>query len=243
MDFINLYSPVWAFHPDERHFPLPVQAYVRECRLTLSDGTLAKGDWEEWVTATNPGEQINTTLVPIDGPRAQFMYAGLTPDAPVYVGLYAPTPKDTYLTYYLFYGVNPALPTICGCACCGFHWADIEHIQVHIHEGKLERVYYSKHGGGNWVAAKDVVFSQDTHPMVYVSQNSHACYEQPGFKWRFGVIVPDWASVRGPRMKSESIEMIAGPLLYRGTYGDNHVSGFPLNSGWEQVESDRPYLC
>ena len=230
------FAPVWLFHPEERYFPISIPEYAAQCRI--EPGGRPGTEFALWVPTVTPEEQRQFTLVPNDGPRAQIMYAGLNPQAPVYVHSFRTSPQDVYMTYFLFYAVNPAARTVCGCSSgYGFHYADLEHVTVHVHAGQLHRVYYSKHSGGNWV------LSDGGRPLVYVALGSHANYETPGFQWRFWGLLPDRTSAQGPVLAHQPLEMVQGPLVFRGTYGDGAVSGFTTKSYWNVPDQDAPYRC
>ena len=75
-------------------------------------------------------------------------------ETPVYVSVFNKG-EDTFITYYFFYSCNLSPKCLLGCDCqCGYHDADIEHVQVHLKDDELVKVYFSKHSGGNWVFKK-----------------------------------------------------------------------------------------
>lgn len=246
-ELARCFAPVFAFHPDERFLPIDAADYLVASQLRFADGstmTMTYDEFAAWVATTPTDAQVASTLFLPDGPRSQVMRAA--PELlhwPAYYDVLHVDDDNTYITYYLFYACNPALRTLCGCACCGYHLADIEGVQVHVHKGELARVYYSKHSGGSWVDAADLQIAEGTHPRVWVALASHACYESPGMHWRFGGVVPDWTSSAGQSGQPGQLLTIEGPLLYQGTWGDGHVSGFPQKSNWRKVEVDGPWRC
>lgn len=131
-------------------------------------------------------------------------------DRPMYASSFQPDEHNRYLNFILFFANNPALRMVCGeCAWFGSHFADLEHVQVHIKDNELYRVYFSKHAGGNWVM-RDQLQRDGDRVHVYVARDSHACFERPGFQWRWGGVVPDWTSSKGLVMNSLQVLPVEG---------------------------------
>lgn len=235
---IEKFLPILVFHPHEKIFPMSIKRYISCCKLKLKDNTLISTDnFSEWVSSTSRDEQVLSTLVP----NQQKMETIDDLHIPIYVSLLKKD-EDIFITYYFFYRLNPAPISLFGCACCcGIHDADIEHVQVHIRGDEMVRVYFSKHSGGNWINKKDVI-CEGSRPVVYVALNTHACYERVGVFLRIGGLVPDFTGF-GYKLISEYFINIEGELLYRGDYGNGHVSGFPEKSGWLKEEIDESWRC
>lgn len=235
-ELIEKYIPVWIFHPNERIFPMCINTYVSFSQLKLGNGTIISTEnFDDWVNTTPPEIQIVSTLVP------ELQQMTIDDNCPVYV-FYVEKGDDVFISYYLFYRSNPAPLCILGCeCCCGYHEADLEHVQVHLRNKKLERVYYSKHSGGNWVDKNNLII-QNEKPVVYVALNSHACYERAGMFSRIGGLVPDWTGY-GRVLIPSRFEIIQGSLMYRGYYGNGHVSGFPEKSNWMKEDVNGYWRC
>ncbi|MFM8453638.1 MAG: Vps62-related protein, partial [Gammaproteobacteria bacterium] len=121
-----------------------------------------------------------------------------------------------YILAYAYNNPNTA------CACCfkdrekieGWHYGDLENIVVYVENnagnpGKIYKVFYDAHGSGEgeWVPSSKVPIQEETHPVVYVAQGSHAHYKKPGTFCRIAfccndVISPGKAQVWKPRVIS-----------------------------------------
>lgn len=248
----QLFAPIWHFHPRELCFPITVEQYLACARIRGLADTIE--NFAQWVAATPANEQAATTLFLPDGPAASVMTdSRVLGDAPVpvYVSQFADG-DSTYINYNLFYAHNPAVQTVfgacCGypecCACCGQHYADLEHVQVHIRDGRVQRVYFAKHSGGAWrdVAADHLEMTGD-RVHVYVALRSHASYETAGVQWRWGGVVPDFTSDAGVCAKASRILPIAGAAAYQGSWGDGAVSGMPVRAYYSAPETDAPWRC
>lgn len=243
------FVPIWHFHEDERYYPIAFPQYLAEARLRGPDGldqsTLG---FAEWVNLAPVDIQRQSTLYLTEGPRAQVMNEPRPPtsaslgDRPMYVSSFQPDDHNLYFNYILFFANNPALKVVCGCALFGQHDADIEHIQVHVKDNELYRVYYSKHAGGNWVMRDQLQLDGD-RVHVYVARDSHACFERAGFQWRWGGVVPDWTSSKGLVMNSLNVLLVDGVARYRGTWGDGAVSGLPDKAWFQSPEVDGEWRC
>lgn len=245
LNVITRFAPVWFFHQKENWFPMSVLTYISQCDLHVPNvPPMSTENFASWVENADISVQENSTLKwKSEGGPMPLVF---DPHHPVYYTVYNPTERDTYITYYLFLANNPASKFICGCDVpYTGHWADIENVQVHLQDNLLKRVYYSKHGDGNWVPVEKLQVDPITkRPYVFVSLNSHACYENNGFHGfhcRFGMLVPDRTSNSAFRSDSTNLFPIEGVLMYRGTYGDNSVSGFPSKSSWMKEERDKPW--
>lgn len=217
---------------------MAVSSYVASSKLKLKDNSIVSTEkFSEWVAMTSPDDQLLSTLIP----DLQKMSTENNMDQPTYVSVYE-RGDDIYINYFLFYSLNPEPLCLLGCkCCCGFHLADIEHIQVHLKNRELERVYYSKHSGGNWVDKKDLLL-EDGKPVVYVALNTHACYERPGLHLRIAGLVPDFTGL-GHTLVSDKVIMIENELMYHGTYGNGRVAGFPQKSCWMREDITEDWRC
>lgn len=235
---IRKFLPILVFHPDEKVFPMSINTYVKHSKLKLKDGSIISTDnFSEWVDRTSPEEQVLSTLIP----ERQNMINENKLETPVYVSILNKG-EETFITYYFFYSSNPAPKCFLGLDCpCGSHDADIEHIQVHLRDDEIVKVYFSKHSGGNWVD-KEKLILEDGRPVVFVALNTHACYEKSGFFLRIGGLVPDFTG-NGIKFNPTTFELINGQYMYRGDYGNGRVSGFPQKSGWLQEDVNSGWRC
>ena len=235
---IKKFLPILVFHLDEKVFPMSIKTYVECSKLKLKDGSIISTDnFSEWVDITSDEDQVLSTLIP----DHQIMTLRDKLETPVYVSVFNKG-EDTFITYYFFYSQNPAPKCLLGCACpCGYHDADIEHVQVHLKDDELVKVYFSKHSGGNWVD-KEKLTIEDGRPVVFVALNTHACYEKAGTFLRIGGLVPDFTG-EGYKFNCAKFELINGMLMYRGDYGNGRVAGFPQKSSWLKEDMNDGWRC
>lgn len=241
---VKAHAPILMFHEKEQWYPMEIPQYVSECKIIVPNQPDMNTDsWAEWVALTPGNIQEQSSLRPINFPKP----LPFDPAHPIYYTVYKPTPGEMYITYYFFYADNPSSTFLCGCAVpYTSHLADIEHVQVHLQSGVFKRMYFSKHGGGNWVSAEKLSKNDQGRPIVYIGLGSHASYETNGFygfHCRFGMFVPDKTSEKGIVSESTNVIPIDGALLYRGTYGDGSVSGFPTKSSWMSEDKDESWRC
>jgi len=96
------------------------------------------------------------------------------------------------ISYWLFYPYNGparfnlAEPISLGVNFRNFgtHQADWEHVTVRVlRDSKgahLMGVYFSQHSSGAWLTLDEFEMTPDGRPVVYVSENGHACWPSPG---------------------------------------------------------------
>ena len=248
IDPLRRFSPCFRFHPKETYYPVSYELYITQANLkdeTTGIDTmfqLTPQRLAEWVRLTSPDVQKKHTLYLPKGHDAPVAVKGEPLDIngrPVYVTTSRTTPLDMYNTYYHFYAYNDSLPIgSCGWPRVGDLWADLELVQVHLKRPDtqcdwfVERVYFSQHGGGEWVGNGDLEFTADgLHPIAYVALYSHATYPQRGPHHRYAGFVKDDCSDDGLMWISRNQRLITGPAAdghfwFAGDLGDGHVDGF-----------------
>jgi hypothetical protein len=261
------FAPEFVFHPDERFYPIAMDTYVADCELVdmRAPGNPVPG-LPAPLTAEALGEWASThddrqryTLRVKEGPLAHCMTLDSRSGvgrAPLYYVVNRASDVSLCVTYYVFYAYNAAT-RVAGCFEMGAHYADIETVQVDAERvlpggsWVAKRVYCSKHSGGTWadVARREIGTVGDTHPIVYVALNSHAHYETPGTRWRFGGFAPERVSDTGNggvlwvpnALVDARLHPCAG--VYGGQWGDGAVAGLCTRQSWRGPDVAGAFMC
>jgi len=249
-ELIEKFLPVFYFHPREDHYPIDFSVYVGQSALKNMDtGEIIEPNMTIEKLRIWDNRAGNFSLFLPAGADSQVFSLGASnmADRPVYVQTFFRGDNDLYINYLLFYCVNPPLHLFF-CVPVGFHYADIENVQVHLvkkgDNWELNRVYFSKHSGGNWVDKKNVEFL-DGRPVVYVAQNSHASYEKSGTVFRFGGCVLEYVA-KGLFWRPEKHVLISPEqreFYFYGDLGDGRVANFYMKSCFGKEEIDKDFMC
>jgi hypothetical protein len=213
---IQMFSPVYVFHPKERYFPLLFPTYVRGCSLVkrgsspkvlvefpnLTVEDLTDGELDPCLEiSAGPTKDV---YLKIDDPRVAYGSSPFQPysaDTPRAVHYVYPTVVQVERTMYLdllfnlLYGYN--------CMAGDDHPFDSEYVIVRVRVGdvapdaaedtvppmSLAGMWTSRHGGGGWYTPNDLQIWHGTHPVSFVALGSHANYISPGIQrrlWGFG---------------------------------------------------------
>ena len=253
------YRPLLYLHTQEPYFPVDFAQYIDAAQLKRkSTGEVVHpevpfsaavfGQWLETQPELNSQDYtlflpqgMNTPLIAQYRPtEAQLR------QVPLYVNHRVVPPSadqpDTrvLLSYSHMYAYNGPEP-VCCCLEVGEHYADIEHVTAELRvtargDVTYERLYTSRHNGGVWVDAKDLLLWNGTdRPTVFSSCNGHASYTQPGNCrrfWGFAVDRCDYGVRWDPdRLVFRPASLAASPpdlkwAFFVGDMGDGHVIGW-----------------
>ena len=187
-DLITKWMPVYYFSKQECFWPVDVDTYLENCTVVdTSKGNSTVLKWPTQEELYNLSKTSSTTSYSllIDNPKVCYNSLALNP--PVYVNVVT-SGTDTYINYFLFYGLNGWYTSSFGTSnlCAGAHTADIEHCTVHIDgSGNLVRIMYARHAEDEfqWVDAKDIEM-ENGHPVVYIAWRGHGNYQKAGHWYR-----------------------------------------------------------
>lgn len=171
--WVNILAPVFFLHSEESYFPCDFNDYISRCQLKNQEtGEIFKPSARldgrllgEWATSREYGNEINDwkhTLVlqrGLDDPIVKHRPSDLG-NVPIYAHVLKRGSYEFYITYVHMYAYNGNLPTFFGLFHLGEHFADMEHVTLHVRfeQSTLERkptivrVYFSRHFGGTWIA-------------------------------------------------------------------------------------------
>ena len=213
---IEMFSPVYVFHPKERYFPLLFPTYVKGCSLVkrgtppkdlvafphLTVEDLTNGELDPCLEiSAGPTKEV---YLKIGDPRVAYGSSPFEPPTvnnPRAVHYVYPTVVHVERTLYLdllfnlLYGYN--------CMAGDDHQFDSEYVIVRVRVGdvgldeeaetvppmSLVGMWTSRHGGGGWYVLNDLQVWGGTHPVSFVALGSHANYISPGIQrrlWGFG---------------------------------------------------------
>jgi hypothetical protein len=210
------FAPVIHFHPEEKYFPITLQEYTRNSDFVELDGALL----EESPTLVHLASTKRKDVSLRPGPNV--LSGTLTcENLDTFPLMYSVTEeKHTILIqYHIFFAFNGAYKPF-GCSYApnlpfSDHNADWESIVMKFEkeapdeqidllndEGKsviLQSIYFGSHTSkeGVWVDANDVLYTNGTHPHVYISLNGHGCYPKPKTYYRGCGIANDYCSDQG----------------------------------------------
>ena len=245
-DLASTFSPHLWLHKKERYLPSSVEGFLHHSELWV-DGALkaARGTVtaatlhpyqgalaRNGMVSTRPGVHLKCSHDFQHGvPPAEL------PHARVYVQVraYAGFVSMLYATFYPYNGAYSVMGRL-----MGGHEGDWEHVTVRIVKcaaqtsgWRVHSVWYHTHRerDGQLVDAKNMEFSDGTHPVAYVAVNGHGHYPSQGTWKRIWCFANDSCS-RGTLWKppvvllrdTETVkaEGAASPLawlLFSGTWG------------------------
>lgn len=261
---IEQFKPVIYLYPHEPYMPVDFRSYLKEARLKsvetgkdiFSNIPFNADTFGEWLMLHPHLNSPSYTLYLPSGKNSDIVES-YNPDAkelenvPLYVRARREE-ESVYLTYAHMYAYNADQP----CWNVGGHFADLEHITVHVKfeaDGTtafVHRVYYSRHNGGVWCKPEDLEFENGQHPVVYSALGSHASYNKEGNHSRFWNFARDrcskgtrWFSKR-PVLIKDKIEDNSPDMrwsLFSGDLGDGHVAGFPAKQWWNSDDLQGNY--
>jgi hypothetical protein len=182
-ELASQFSPVLHFTGGEKFYPTSVDYIIGSSTLKLraSDGSSTPIDSNP--TASNLGSFtgsdlfLDNKLVTLDEIAAD--YASKEDSIGYYAYVHIVTSGSTKaIQYWLFYAFNNGP--------LNDHQGDIEVVQLFLDSsGTPLQALYSQHGAGENAGWGDVE-KQDTHPVVYVAQGSHANYFRP-YQGKMGI--------------------------------------------------------
>lgn len=256
---VETFLPVMYLESTDPYRPLNFDAYVAEAALKNSKtGVVVAGQLS--------GTQFTDLL--FDQPQlcneeySLFLPQGMASscikdwnptaeelkEVPLYVHTWQPSNDLLYVSYTHLYAYNG--PTHVMGVDVGAHYADLEHTTVEVTltpagEMNLNRMYFSKHNGGNWVSSP-FVLRQGTRPVVFSAKCSHASYEYPQVCSRFYGVVAD---VAGPGLLWDVQQTVLLPddpalaprntgwmSVFQGSLGDGAVTSFRGKSWWNALD-------
>ena len=178
LDVIQKYAPTIYLHPYDNHHPMAVEGFLSESSMLDQSGNVLKSgltpaDLATYSSSTNYLRFTNNTFPSAgnDFETGDPIVAGSSSgwgqsNAPIYVKT---IDYGTYidLKFYMFYAINgfqtfqagiivnfKTQPYLFNWGNFALHQGDWEHVTVRISEDttKLLGVFYSQHGGAQWVA-------------------------------------------------------------------------------------------
>jgi hypothetical protein len=172
--WVDELAPVVYLHSDESYFPCAFREYIARCQLkNARTGRVFQpdarfnadvlGDWvERFPDQVNDGQHTLVVQRGLEDPFLTQRPADLR-DVPLYAHVLKAGAYEFYLTYVHMYAYNGRLPVLGGLFHAGAHFADMEHVTMHVRfdtgtfsdAPTLLRVYYSRHSGGVWINAAD----------------------------------------------------------------------------------------
>lgn len=234
---VEQYKPVVYLHSAEKFWPMRIADYVPHCRLInfrtralIEEGPLTmtrlydkcrEASSEDW------GLQLLSERDPVI-----FGTPSDLERVPFYANWYEQNNK-LYLNYYFFYGYNSYF-YVGGVYKTGNHHTDLELIVLELdpETHTVERLFYSEHAGGRWYIPDQVLWEQETHPVVYSARGSHASYTTSGIHHRILGFANDITDDQGARwFPTQCFYMYPditkpdteGFLAFQGNMGDDSV--------------------
>lgn len=177
------FSPVLVFTSGEKFYPTSVDYIITSSTLKLraSDGTsttiLNNPTPNTLGSYIDPDMFLDNRLETLDNIATDYAQKADTIGYYAYVHIVTSGSTKT-IQYWLFYAYNNGP--------LNDHQGDIEVIQVFLdNSNNPQQALYSQHGAGENAAWGDIE-KQDTHPIVYVAQGSHANYFRP-YQGKIGI--------------------------------------------------------
>jgi len=172
----STYAPVLHFTQDEKFYPTSVDYIISSSVLKQRNSDGSSFIVDSLPTPSNLGTYTPSDLF-LDNKLGTFDaiaadYASKFQELGFYAYVHiVSSGSSTIIQYWLFYSYNNGP--------LNDHQGDIEVIQVFLDgSGNPQKVLLSQHFSGENAAWSDVE-KQDTHPVVYVAQGSHANYFKP----------------------------------------------------------------
>ena len=182
-ELANQFSPVLRFTSGEKFYPTSVDYIITSSTLKLraSDGSATTVTSNP--TPDNLGSYtgsdlfLDNKLTTLDDIAEDYTQKADTIGYYAYVHIVTSGSTKT-IQYWLFYAFNNGP--------LNDHQGDVEVIQIFLdNSNNPQHALYSQHGAGENAAWTDVE-KQDTHPIVYVAQGSHANYFRP-YQGKMGI--------------------------------------------------------
>lgn len=275
---------------DEQHFPssiewlqeevekngkklfVKVQSGTKSYKLLVNDlGSLSSlRDTISGLILSDPKWTWDTEDLTLEG-YPKFL-KGDPQNFPTYFRCWRDESGKILIAYFLFYPFDykgyqiPFLNT-------GDHRGDFEGITISltgsedgdfisIENLNIEEIFFGGHGPQKIVRANDLCLIEETHPQVFISWGSHACYPQPG-EWHNykapgpniyddffhgnGLEVESWSKERELINVGEEQNPLVGWLNYKGKWGPDGTSmnssppSPPKKSFWKSSRQGRVY--
>jgi hypothetical protein len=182
-ELASRFSPILRFTSGEKFYPTSVDYIISisSLKLRASDGTSTTVT--DNPAPSNLGSYIGSDLFldnkleTLDNIAEDYTQKAETIGYHAYVHIVTSGSTQT-IQYWLFYAFNNGP--------LNEHQGDIEVIQIFLdNSNNPQHALYSQHGAGENAAWTDVE-KQDTHPIVYVAQGSHANYFRP-YQGKMGI--------------------------------------------------------
>uniref|UniRef100_A0A7N0V8K1 Uncharacterized protein n=1 Tax=Kalanchoe fedtschenkoi TaxID=63787 RepID=A0A7N0V8K1_KALFE len=186
------YGPLVYLHPDEEYFPSSVEWFFDNGALLYRQGNEGSPVRIDSAGSSLPQGGSNDGAFWLDLPAEdnarESVKRGDLGSFKAYLHVKpALGGAATDLAIWLFYPFNgPAKAKIeflnVKLGRIGSHVGDWEHLTLRISnlDGKLQSVYFSQHGRGQWISASQLEYASGTKPVAYASHNGHALYPNAG---------------------------------------------------------------
>ncbi|XP_057859825.1 hypothetical protein At1g04090 [Cryptomeria japonica] len=187
---VQHYGPTIYFHPDEVYLPSSVEWFFENGAL-LYDGSSQTAEPITTDGSNLPQGGSNDGKYWLDLPndgRAGKVKKGNLESAEVYVHV-KPMLGGTFtdIAMWIFCPFNGPVTAKIGVFNLPFerigeHVSDWEHFTLRISNctGKLCKMYFSQHSGGEWVSAPDLEYIEGNKATVYSSKSGHASFPHAG---------------------------------------------------------------
>jgi hypothetical protein len=177
------FSPVLRFTSGEKFYPTSVDYIITSSTLRLRATDGSSTTVTNSPTPDNLGSYagsdlfLDNKLETLDNIAEDYAQKTDTIGYHAYVHI-ATSGSTQTIQYWLFYAYNNGP--------LNNHQGDVEVIQIFLdNSNNPQQALYSQHGAGENAAWEDVE-KQDTHPIVYVAQGSHANYFRP-YQGKMGI--------------------------------------------------------
>ncbi len=213
---VSRFAPVLHFTSGEKFYPTSVDyliqsSVVEERQANGSSVLITASPSNSNLGSYNATTYLDNKLGTLDAIAADYSSRASS----LGYFAYAHTVNATGLTviqYWFFYAYNNGP--------LNDHQGDLEVVELFLDSsGNPLRALYSQHGAGENAAWSDVE-KQDTHPLVYVAQGSHANYFRP-YQGKIG-IENDVVSNSGLTLNPTDLTLV--PLGEQGSH--------PLDQSW-----------
>lgn len=212
------FAPFLHFTKGEKFYPTSVDYIIGSCILI---NRTTKATVDAAPTADTLGNYVDTNLFlsnklgTLDAIAADYASKASTIGYYVYFHVAAINSSSTVIQYWFFYVYNNGP--------LNNHQGDLEVVEVFLDgSGTPVRAVYSQHGSGENAAWGDVELYDNTHPVVYVAQGSHANYFR-SYQGKIGVendvVGSDGISIMPSNLTLVSLDTMPGWLNFQGRWG------------------------
>ena len=174
-ELADTYKPVLHFTQGEKFYPTRVEYIISKSTLVRhSNSTIVYPSPTPSNLGTHAGSDqmyLNNTLGTVDAIAADYALEASSYGYYVYVHVVPNSGGYTVIQYWLFYVYNNGQ--------LNDHQGDIEVVEIFLEGSEPKTALYSQHFAGENAAWGDVEKVDNTHPVVYVAQGSHANYFRP----------------------------------------------------------------